>query len=144
MLNGKMYWTDYSTNKIQRANLYGSNVEDLVTTGLSDPHYIALDIFNGKMYWTDPGYGAKKIQRANVDGSNVEDIVTGLSKPYGITVDSLRGKVYWTDYNANSIQRANLDGTNVEDHVDFTATRAPRGLELDLVHRKVYRNDTYY
>ena len=34
--------------KIQRANLDGSNVEDLVTTGLSDPFDIALDVGNGK------------------------------------------------------------------------------------------------
>ena len=39
---GKMYWTnaalaldgDGRTSKIQRANLDGSNVEDLITTGL--------------------------------------------------------------------------------------------------------------
>jgi hypothetical protein len=28
-----MYWTDTLTDKIQRANLDGSGVEDLVTTG---------------------------------------------------------------------------------------------------------------
>ena len=31
---GKMYWIDQGTDKIQRANLDGSDVEDLVTTGL--------------------------------------------------------------------------------------------------------------
>ena len=50
---GKMYWTDYRTDKIQRANLDGSQVEDLVTTGLSGPSGIALDPGAGKMYWTD-------------------------------------------------------------------------------------------
>ena len=40
----KMYWTDHGTDKIQRANLDGSSVEDLVTTGLSFPYGIALDI----------------------------------------------------------------------------------------------------
>ena len=36
---GKMYWTDYAVAKIQRADLDGSNVEDLVTTidGLVNP-----------------------------------------------------------------------------------------------------------
>ena len=33
--SGKMYWTDSGTRKIQRANLDGSGVEDLVTSGLS-------------------------------------------------------------------------------------------------------------
>ena len=38
-----IYWADAGTNKIQRANLDGSNVTDLVT-GLSTPYGIALDL----------------------------------------------------------------------------------------------------
>ncbi|MCE2438122.1 MAG: hypothetical protein J4F39_01710, partial [Candidatus Latescibacteria bacterium] len=38
----KMYWADGGTDKIQRADLDGSNVEDLVTTGLDNPSGIAL------------------------------------------------------------------------------------------------------
>lgn len=37
----KMYWADSVADKIQRANLDGSNIEDLVT-GLGDPRGIAL------------------------------------------------------------------------------------------------------
>ena len=44
------YWEDIGTGKIQRANLDGSNVEDLVTQGLDDPDGIALNVANGKMY----------------------------------------------------------------------------------------------
>ena len=62
----KMYWPDSVTDKIQRANLDGSNVEDLVTAGLSDPDGIALDVAGGKIYWTDTL--TDKIQRANLDG----------------------------------------------------------------------------
>ena len=40
----KMYWTDFGTGKIQRADLDGSNIEDLITTGLSSPLGIALDV----------------------------------------------------------------------------------------------------
>ena len=70
-----MYWADRSTNKIQRANLDGSNIEDLVTEadGLIDPEDIALDIVEGKMYWADRG--TDTIQRANLDGSNIEDLL---------------------------------------------------------------------
>ncbi len=39
----KMYWADSDTEKIQRANLDGSSVEDLVTTGLWHPNGIALE-----------------------------------------------------------------------------------------------------
>ena len=82
-----MYWTDYGFNKIQRANLDGSNVEDLIATGqgMGSPYDIALDGAHGKMYWTDGG--TDKIQRANLDGSNREDLVTtGLSNPFGIAL----------------------------------------------------------
>ena len=60
-----MYWTDYSASKIQRANLDGSGVEDLVTSGLSNPFGIALDVAGGKMYWTDEG--TDKIQRTKCE-----------------------------------------------------------------------------
>ena len=78
-----MYWTDYGTDKIQRANLDGSNVQDLVT-GLNTPYGIVLDVAGGKMYWTD--VNADKIQRANLDGSNVQDLVhrIGCSKRYSV------------------------------------------------------------
>ena len=81
-----IYWTDWGTDKIQRSNLDGSNVEDLVTTGLENPYGIALDVAGGKMYWTD--YGTDNIQRANLDGSNVEDLFTqGLVSPRGIALE---------------------------------------------------------
>ena len=53
-----MYWTDWGTGpdlgtaKIQRANLDGSNIEDLVTR-LDTPRGPVLDVVGGKMYWTD-------------------------------------------------------------------------------------------
>ena len=85
-----MYWTDWITDKIQRANLDGSQVEDLITTGLRRPKGLALDGGRGKMYWVaDGGFGPDKIQRANLDGSQVEDLITtGLSSPYGIALDT--------------------------------------------------------
>ena len=52
---GKMYWTDSTTDKIKRANLDGSNVEDLITKLESSLWYIALDVGRGKMYWADNG-----------------------------------------------------------------------------------------
>ncbi len=40
----KMYWADYSTRKIQYANLDGSGVTDLIYMGLTTPSTIALEI----------------------------------------------------------------------------------------------------
>ena len=84
-----MYWTDGSTDRIQRANLDGSNVENLVTSGLRQPEGLALDPAAGQMYWADSG--TDKIQRANLDGSNVEALVTtALSAPTGLALDISR------------------------------------------------------
>ena len=79
-----MYWTDLGTDKIQRANLDGSDVQDLVKLRHSrygGPFGIALDVEGGKMYWTDND--TDKIQRANLDGSNIEDLVKLRYSRYG-------------------------------------------------------------
>ncbi len=132
----KMYWTKEDAYDIQRANLDGSNVEDLVAIG-SDYRGvkgIALDVAGGKMYWANWHDG--KIQRANLDGSNVEDLVTGLRTPNGIALDLRRGKIYWTAAFAGKIQRANLDGSNVEDLV--TGLPDPNRIALDVAGGKMY------
>jgi DNA-binding beta-propeller fold protein YncE len=50
-VRGKVYWTDDVTNKIQRANLDGRQVEDLVNAALGfQPLAIALDPSTGKIY----------------------------------------------------------------------------------------------
>ena len=131
---GKIYWADSAREvlggttigQISRANLDGSNIEDLLS--IESVHGIALDIAGGKIYWANPG--PDKIQRANLDGSNLEDIVVDLNQPFGIALDSLSGKVYWADNLAGKIQRANLDGTNVEDLV--TGLRHPIGITLGI------------
>ena len=144
---GRMYWTDAGTDKIQRANLDGSRVEDLVTTGLDFPSGLALDVAGGKMYWVDAG--TDKIQRANLDGSQVEDLVTtGLFAPRNLALDVAGKKMYWTDedWTEGRIQRANLDGSRVEDLLTSkdlqTHVHSPAGLALDLVVGKMYWTDT--
>ncbi len=135
-----IYWTDIATEKIQRANLDGSNIEDLVTEaqGLVSPMAIALDMAAGKMYWADAS--TEKIQRANLDGSNVEDLVTeGLANPMGIALDMAAGKMCWADSFTHKIQRANLDGSNIEDLVTRSqGLVSPMGIALDPAAGKMY------
>ncbi len=84
--SGKIYWTDLGTGKIQRSNLNGSGMEDLVATGAIAPVRIALDLLAGKLYWTEASLADFMISRANLDGSNVEVLVEGLTSPSGLTV----------------------------------------------------------
>ena len=126
----KMYWGD--GGKIQRSNLDGSNIENLVT-GVN-AWGIVLDVAARKMYWTD---GGSKIQRANLDGSNIQDLVTGLSSPQPIALDIAAGMMYWGAN--NKIQRANLDGSNVQDLV--TGLNNPDGIALDIAAGMMYWQD---
>ena len=74
VLAQKMYWTDTTDDKIQRANLDGTSVENVITAGLTAASYIAIDRAGGKIYWTDAGLD--KIVRANLDGTGVLDLIT--------------------------------------------------------------------
>ena len=143
-LSRYMYWTDFSTNKIQRADLNGTNIEDLITSthGLGNPAGIALDVTNRKMYWVE-GFGdTSKIRRANLNGTNIEDLVTsthGLNFPQNIVLDVTNRKMYWTDEGSSKIQRADLNGTNIEDLITSTnGLGNPEGIVLDATNRKMY------
>ena len=137
--SSRMYWT--SGCKIQRANLDGSNVEELVPPSKGIKEGIALDIDGNKMYWTVWNATPNKIQRANLDGSDVEDIITNLKSPRGIALDVPNGKMYWADLGASKIQRANLDGSDVEDII--TDLLGPNGIALDLDGNKIYWADEF-
>ena len=142
-----IYWTDVGMQKIRRANLDGSNVQDIHTTDLlSIPRSITLDVDAGKMYWTQIGFSAG-IQRANLDGSNIENLVEmGLFDPaVSIALDVDAGKMYWTQVGFSmGIQRANLDGSNIEDLVemDLFSGSIPDGIALDVAAGKMYWTDT--
>lgn len=120
-------------SKIQRANLDGTGVEDVVT-GVS-AEGIALDVAGGTIYWS----GFFKIQRANIDGTGVEDLIIGIEASR-IALDLTGGKIYWTDPNTPKVQRANLDGTNVEDLITTGVTQ-PVGIALDVNGGKIYFTD---
>ena len=139
-----MYWTDQDTDKIQRANLDGSDIEDLFPSGIGYPRNIgiALDVGEGKMYWTDR-WSKFLIRRADLDGSNVENLLTSLYKPLFIALDAVRGKMYWAVYDqvdvgrdASAIYRAALDGSNVEGVVGAKA--GSREFILDVDGGKIY------
>ena len=132
----KLYWTDWGTDKIQRADLDGSNVEDLISgAGLNGPDGLSLDLAGGKLYWADSG--TNKIQRANLDGSGIEDLATDQNLPFGLALDVSGGKMYWTNRYPGQIQRANLDGSGVEELVTTTVA-LPGALALDVAGGKMY------
>ena len=128
---GKMYWTEGTpdrkgirfgerwiegtprTAKIRRANLDGTDIQDVIATG-DYPYGIALDLVNSKIYWTE----SSRIRCANLDGTNAQDLVDGLNNPNDIALDVEGDKMYWIDTQSNKIQSANLHGIGVQDVIN--------------------------
>ena len=138
----KIYWGNWHIDIIQRANLDGSEMEDLTVEQRMildfkqwiSPLSMELDIDAGKMYWTDGKRG--KIGRANLDGSEIEYIMTDMRTPYGLALDLHARQMSWTNSVTGAIQRASLNGNNVEDVV--TGLRSPRDIVLDPRSDKMY------
>lgn len=98
---GQVYWTDPLGNRIRRANLDGTNVEDVIggTSGNGNPllpYGIAVDPIGGKLYWTEwgsqdsPPLSTAKIAAANLDGTSIDElIVTGLTAPDSLVFDAV-------------------------------------------------------
>ena len=159
---GKIYWLHGDLQRIQRANLDGSQAEN-VLIGLngipvSGP---VLDVAAHKIYWTDYDTAAgidrtignyrARIRRANFDGSGLQDVVVGLQYLHarrGLALDPVNQKLYWPElpHRAHStgditiparIQRANLDGSQVETVFPLLDGYAT-DLALDVEAGKVY------
>ena len=82
---GKIYWVERNSGKggsLQRANLNGTNIEELKAFTGGVPLGISIDSSNNKIYWTK----LSKIQRTNLAGRSVTDVVTGLTRPGAIAL----------------------------------------------------------
>jgi len=134
---GKIYWQDRGAGvAVKRADVDGSNVEELVTTDVFVPFGIAVDPIGGKVYWTDANPAGNWIRRANLDGSSVETLIAGLGFPRGIDLDIAAGKMYWTNMQDARIRRANLDGSNEE--LAVIGQGDLWGVTLDVPNGKIY------
>ncbi len=136
---GKLYWTEWDIEKVHRANLDGTNVEAIFTTGVKRILGIAIDTEQQKIYWTNWQF-PPKIQRANLDGTDVEVLITTELSPKGIALDTSEQKIYWTNSEGGKVQRSNFDGSNIEDLV-IDGLCWPSGIALDTDGGKMYWTD---
>ena len=115
--DGKIYWIALEATgvnafgKIQRADLDGSNITDVVNI-VQDPDGLALDVVGRKLYWTewtsfvstkvitfansgninvgnagvDNTKGPGAIVRSDLNGTNKEDIVQMNERPYDVAL----------------------------------------------------------
>ncbi|XP_072045347.1 scavenger receptor cysteine-rich domain-containing group B protein-like [Amphiura filiformis] len=131
-----VYWTDVTTNTINRASLDGSN-QQVVISNLSDPEGLALETVNRQFFWTDTG--SNKIEKANMDGSGRTPIIDqNLDEPRAIVVDVQRSRFFWTDWGTSpKIERANMDGS-VRATLINSDLQYPNGLAIDFTGNLMY------
>jgi hypothetical protein len=84
--SGHIYWSNYGTDTVGRADLDGTNVDESFIAAPNFPGGIAVD--DGHVYWTTV-VAAGSIARADLDGTNVdENFITGVSAN-ALAVDGL-------------------------------------------------------
>jgi len=83
----KIYWVFCNGNTIKRANLDGTEVEELLV-GQREIGSLAIDGQAGKIYWTETAAG--NIRRANLDGTGAENVLSGLVVPGSIALSPNR------------------------------------------------------
>jgi DNA-binding beta-propeller fold protein YncE len=132
----RVYWANYTGNKISFANLDGSGGGDLVTGGatVSNPFGVAIDPVAGKVYWAN--FAASKISFAPLDGSGGGDLATTgatVNGPEGLAIDPGAGRIYWANNNGGGkISFAGLDGSGGGDISTTGATvSGATGLSID-------------
>lgn len=132
-----VFWSDVTLDRILRANLNGSNVEEVVSTGLESPGGLAVDWVHDKLYWTDSG--TSRIEVANLDGAHRKVLLwQSLEKPRAIALHPMEGTIYWTDWgNTPRIEASSMDGSGRRIIAD-THLFWPNGLTIDYAGRRMY------
>jgi hypothetical protein len=156
---GHMYWTEFQTGVIKRANLDGTGVGIVVQSflpgpgngpapendhpklaagnisALNGPWGLDLDLAARKIYWSEPN--SNRIARANFDGTVVETVSLNVGFPLGVKLDASAGKIYFVEGSSGNIGRMDLSGANQEVVLQtFSATILD--FKLDVPAKKFY------
>lgn len=130
----QMYWLDWDSEILERANVDGSNRQVLLSGDLNKPRNVSLDLQAGKMYFCIK----EKIGRANLDGSERELLVSIPYAAQHMALDLVGRKMYWSTTSPPSITRANLDGSNIETVISGPHLQLPNSLAIDNINGKMY------
>lgn len=163
-----LYWCDREGMRVMRARLDGTEVTELVRTGLfpqdtadATRHCvgIALDKPNGHLYWTQkgpPDAGEGRIFRAGIElppgatpdrRPDIECLLANLPEPIDLDIDHGDGMLYWTDrgddaHDGNSLNRARITSSGLVDHqVLARELKEGIGVSLDLEGRRAFVTD---
>ncbi|XP_072194561.1 nidogen-2 isoform X1 [Excalfactoria chinensis] len=110
-LRRAMFWTDSGLDKIERAQLDGSERRVLFDTDLVNPRAITVDPVRGNLYWTDWNREAPKIETSTVSGANRRVLVNkDIGLPNGLTFDPFSKLLCWADAGTKKLECTFPDG----------------------------------
>ncbi|XP_071448921.1 vitellogenin receptor [Hetaerina americana] len=135
----RVYWTniDHGEETIMRSKIDGTEIEPVVTSGLSLPEELTVDWLAENLYFTDAE--AHHIGVCTLNGDVCTVLVNAdVDSPRGIAVIPQRGYVFWTDWGSKPmVARAGMDGSDpipfVEKNIQW-----PNGLAVDYPANRLY------
>ncbi|MBP7867408.1 MAG: Ig-like domain repeat protein [Acidobacteria bacterium] len=107
-LAGRLYFTR-SDGRIRSARLDGTDLQDVLASGLGGPFGLALDNRNGKLCFSDPVTGV--IGRVNPDGAGLETLLAGLGPSVGYVALNPAAETLYYETRGGSIARVGFDGS---------------------------------
>nr|QBM78333.1 vitellogenin receptor [Calliptamus italicus] len=133
-----VYWTSVRNGEeaIVRSNHDGSITDVLVSSGLSLPEDLALDLITGNIYFTD---GEESyIGVCTKTGTECTVLVNeDVRKPRGIALLTQNGTMFWSDWGKNpKIATAGMDGSSPRPFV--VDVHWPNGITIDIGNERLY------
>jgi hypothetical protein len=146
----RLFYLD-AKGRLLTAKPDGSDLRVLLSSGMSGPDGLAVDVQAKKIYWTNMGKVKDddgSIQRLDLDGTNLTTVVPvgGTFTAKQLKLDKQNGKLYWSDREGMRVMRANLDGSHVETLIEAARGDDPRldarnwcvGIAVDTNRGKIY------
>ena len=126
----RIYWGNFGTGTIGRAELDGTGANQGFITGAGSPGGMAVNYT--QIYWVS-SHDNGTIGRANLDGTGANpNFITGAGNPSGLAVDGAH--LYWANnVSGGSIGRANLDGSGANSFF-VSGASFPTGVAVDGAH----------
>jgi DNA-binding beta-propeller fold protein YncE len=165
----KLYWSDREGMRVMRANLDGSGIETLYTSGTTDADRqdasrwcvgIAVDVAGGYFYWSQKGDDtahAGSLRRAHLampagqndmNRTDVEILYDGLAAPVDIDLDLGAGLIYWDNRGDNTVNRGPIQipsgataSTRTDRQIIVPNVNQAIGIALDHERGLVYYTD---
>lgn len=137
--NSKIYWSDSGRNRVQRANLDGTNVEEVLGS-VSSPQGLHVDVSSQLLYRA----GSATLTKLDLSsGSQSEQVVLSSSNFPNLSATALHyndGVLYWqnTQSTAYGIYSVPVSGGTVSQLDSISISHVIKAIGISAKHQKLY------